>query len=272
LPSLQAVTGTTSVNADGTFQITGVIPGVYTLMASARQNNTQWTAVQRLDVGYGGNVSGLTLALRSGIGMNGQFYLDGPAPADFQIQSIRVRLNPVDDLSNRPAAPQARVNPDGSFLVPDVVVGTQYRLSVDNIGNGGYLMAGLYGGANALNGALDVQSEGIAIQLQLGFSPGRVEAVVLDRDQPVPGALAVLVPRERGRIDLYRTANAGADGRVSFANVPPGDYKLFAWEDVLQGAWQDTRYMERFEDKGSPIRIEKAGTVTATLQIIKQAG
>jgi hypothetical protein len=92
---------------------------------------------------------------------------------------------------------------------------------------------------------------------------------VVDRDKPQRGILTVLVPKDRGRIDLYRTANSGADGKVSFSNVAPGDYKVFAWEEVKEGAWQDVLYMEKFEDKGRLVHIEKAGALTETIDVIK---
>src|SRR5205809_4120364 len=34
------------------------------------------------------------------------------------------------------------------------------------------------------------------------------------------------------RIDLFKTARTGESGEFRFESVPPGDYKLFAWEDI----------------------------------------
>jgi hypothetical protein len=138
-----------------------------------------------------------------------------------------------------------------------------------NISNSGYLYAGVYAGENALNTPILVADEGTPLSLQIGFVPGRIEGVVMDRDKPQQGLLTVLVPKDRGRIDLYRTSNSGAEGKISFANVPPGDYKLFAWEEIKQGAWQDVAYMEKFEDKGRLVHIEKAGASNETIQVIK---
>jgi hypothetical protein len=59
---------------------------------------------------------------------------------------------------------------------------------------------------------------------------------------------------------------------VAFSNVPPGDYKLFAWETVKQGAYQDATFMERFEDRGHAVRVEKGGLASDShLQVIRTA-
>jgi hypothetical protein len=85
----------------------------------------------------------------------------------------------------------------------------------------------------------------------------------------MPGVITVLVPSARGRVDLYQTANSNKDGKVTFSNVPPGDYKLFAWEEIQSGAWYDPVLMEKFEDKGRLIHLEKAGAVTENVQMVR---
>jgi hypothetical protein len=279
------ITGRNQVNPDGTFQLTGVIPGTYNLVAvgqaSAGLNPTtgqdervQVTATQKVDVGYGGNIAGLTLQMRPGIRIQGQIYPDGTPPTTFddqRKQSLPIQLELVDELPNvnQGQAVRATINPvDLTFVADNIIPGARYRVRMQNV-NGMYLQAGLYGGENALTAPIVIENEGTSLQLQLGFAPGKIEGTVVDRDKPQRGILTVLVPKDRGRIDLYRTANSGADGKVSFSNVAPGDYKVFAWEEVKEGAWQDVLYMEKFEDKGRLVHIEKAGALTETIDVIK---
>src|SRR6185295_11066206 len=96
------------------------------------------------------------------------------------------------------------VNPDGSFVLENVAPGVRYRIRMPNIPSGGYLLNGALGKTNALNEPV-VFEDGVTLQLQIGFAPGRVEAIVLDRDLPQSGLMTVLVPNDRGRLDLYRT-------------------------------------------------------------------
>jgi hypothetical protein len=184
-----------------------------------------------------------------------------------------VNLQIADDLPGI-GSTQVQINPDGSFLLQDVVPGARYRVTMGNIQNSGaYLFAGRYGEENPLSAPFVIPGEnGPLLQHQNGFSPGRVETVVLDRDRAQPGILTVLVPHDRGRFDLYRTTNSNTEGRVAFSNVTPGDYKVFAWEEVKTGAWQDPLYMEKFEDKGRLVHVDKAGSSNETVQVIRAEG
>ena len=67
----------------------------------------------------------------------------------------------------------------------------------------------------------------------------------------------MLVPAARNRIDLYKTASTDQYGRFTFSNVAHGDYRVFAWEDIPQGAYMDAAYVARFEDRGIAARVEK---------------
>jgi hypothetical protein len=260
--------GRASVNEDGAFQITGVTPGAYNLVATGRTEGGAVTAMQRVEVGFGGNVTGVTLQLRLPIAVSGQVYVEGQTPEDFRSQSMRVQLQAVDDLPGAGNA-QGQVNADGSFRIENVVPGALYRINVPNIQGNGYLLAGRYGGVNALSAPFAIADEGTPLQLQIGFAPGRIDTVVKDADKVVPGAVTVLVPSERGRVDLYRNTNSDKDGKVAFANVPPGDYKVFAWEEVQTGAWHDPVFMEKHEDRGRLVHIEKAGAMTENVQIVR---
>jgi len=46
-------------------------------------------------------------------------------------------------------------------------------------------------------------------------------------------------------------------GRFQFQTIPPGSYKVFAWEAVDKGTWQDPELMRDYEALGKPLRIEE---------------
>jgi hypothetical protein len=45
-------------------------------------------------------------------------------------------------------------------------------------------------------------------------------------------------------------------GRFHF-NAAPGDYKVFAWEDIEAGAWLDPDFMLKQESRGQPVSIRE---------------
>jgi hypothetical protein len=258
----------TNTNRDGTFQFRDVIPGSYYLFASGGSGNTRLTAHIRLDIG-GGNIDNLALDLRQGVDVPGQIYTEGQAPENFNANSVRIILEPADNLGGRVNNVTSTPGERGAFVLSNVA-GARYRVTAPSSQGVAYVIDAKYGGLSALTEPLLIDSEGVQLQVLVGFSPGRVETVVEHSGKPFPGASVVLIPNARTRSDLYRTATSGADGKVTLSNVPPGDYKLFAWETVKQGAYRDATFMDRFEDRGHPVRVEKGGLATDShLQVIR---
>jgi protocatechuate 3,4-dioxygenase beta subunit len=95
----------------------------------------------------------------------------------------------------------------------------------------------------------------------LGTNPGTLEGRVVDvRQQPVAAATVVLIPDGgiRFRVD-HKFTSTDASGRFQMQSIPPGDYKVFAWEEVERGDWQDPDFVRDYESLGKPVRIEEGG-------------
>jgi hypothetical protein len=57
-------------------------------------------------------------------------------------------------------------------------------------------------------------------------------------------------------------------GQFRIPAVTPGSYKLFAWEEVENGAWLNTEFMNSVEEMGTPVKIGESETKTLSLQAI----
>src|SRR5204862_1290108 len=154
-----------SVGADGAFEISNVIPGSSTVIAVQQANNQVFSAQAKVEAG-GADVDNITLALRPGISITGQIYVDGQAPPqNFRMDQLRVTLSPVEDVPLGNA--NAQVKADGTFVLNNVGAMT-YRVSVNGLGNGSYLAAGRYGNAEALNDLLQASEQSQPLALQIG--------------------------------------------------------------------------------------------------------
>jgi hypothetical protein len=103
-----------------------------------------------------------------------------------------------------------------------------------------------------------------------GSVKGSVDARVLDlRREPVLNATVVLVPNapRRHRTDLYLTATPDSMGKFHF-NAAPGDYRIFAWEDIETGAWLDTDFMAKHEGRGQPVSIREGSKDAVDVTVI----
>jgi hypothetical protein len=78
----------------------------------------------------------------------------------------------------------------------------------------------------------------------------------------------VLVPDVRRRTELYRSTTTDVAGRFHFDRIPPGDYKIFSWEEVQDGAWYDPEFLRTVENRGTPIRILEGRTENPRVEVI----
>jgi hypothetical protein len=52
------------------------------------------------------------------------------------------------------------------------------------------------------------------------------------------------------------------------SGVAPGEYKVFAFERVEVGAWQDPDFIRLHEERGKAVRVEESGRVTTEIELI----
>jgi hypothetical protein len=100
---------------------------------------------------------------------------------------------------------------------------------------------------------------------------GQIDGTVLNtQQQPAGGATVVLVPgtglREQTR--LFKDVATDQTGHFSVKGIAPGDYKLFAWEDIEPGAYQDPEFLKPFESLGETFSIREGSRETTQLKLI----
>ena len=165
---------------------------------------------------------------------------------------------------------QPSVAADGTFTLTGVTPG-EYRLTVNPRGMGGYVKYARYGSIDALNPPFHISGPG---QLDIVISPnaGSVDAVIrIDANKTFPDATVALVPDppRRQRFDLYYAAATDDSGRVHLDTVAPGDYRIFAWDDVPADSWQDPDFIRTYEHLGKPVRIIEGTREHVELDLIE---
>jgi protocatechuate 3,4-dioxygenase beta subunit len=118
------------------------------------------------------------------------------------------------------------------------------------------------------SGERDVLADGLTVaggstplDIVLAADGARVDGVVTNVEgKALLGATVVLAPVEglRGRWDLYRSATTDPFGKFAFDPAAPGEYRLFAWEDVEEGAWHDQEFLREYEGGAEKV-VVKAG-------------
>lgn len=277
----------------GTFELARVVPGSYYLMAGwyNEEDRQFYTARLPIDVGST-NLEGVELVIGRGLQVAGRLQVEAPGAmgrtsaqaqatgagreqksAQLELGELRVGLRPRDSIPQM-GGQGGRLKEDGSFLLENVPVG-EYTVGVYQRGElpeDYYLKSARLSGVNVLEEGLNLSGP-VRDTLELVLSPrgGRVEGAVLTQEgQPFGGARVVLVPEppRRQRTELYKTAATDQYGRFTLRGVPPGEYKLFAWEEVETGAYQDPDFLRPYEERGKAVRVEEGARLGAELKLI----
>jgi hypothetical protein len=90
-----------------------------------------------------------------------------------------------------------------------------------------------------------------------------------EKGQPIQGVQAVLVPdAHRDRFELFRAVTADQNGRFTMRGVPPGDYKVFAWESIESYGYFDPELLRRDESKGQRVKIQDSDKASVSVKMI----
>jgi hypothetical protein len=252
-------------NDSGDFEIRGVPPGPYDLSAYWNDGKRQLYGRTLIEVGNA-NLDGVTCALGSPITLAGRFRVEGGNQFDFT--RLGLWLQP---LENTMGAGGGQVRADGTFVMENVYDGN-YRVHVSGYAEEYYVKSARQGGSEVLESGLTIsRSQPPApLEIVLSLDGGRVDGSVLQEQRPVGGAMVVLVPDppRRDCEEMYSMKTTDALGRFSLLGLPPGDFKLFAWETVQGTNYTDPEFFGAFEGHGTPVHIRERQQQTVQLEVI----
>ena len=249
------------VNADGTFELEGVAPGSYTLVATlgrpgvrGRGGATELAGFLDIEV-LGEDISGLVIPIQPSVSVIGRVLVD-PGAIEIGLSRLRVRMESSGAL---PLGSQnANVGPDGSFQIENVVQ-TRYRVALAGLPEDAYGVGAYVGGVEVPGDGFEVRAEMGPLEFRVSGAGGAIDGTVrIAADQTYLGAQVVLIPEDPARRELYKVSSADQYGRFSMRGIAPGAYQLFAWEDAPAGAFQDSEFVQGYEDFGVKIEVREA--------------
>jgi hypothetical protein len=162
---------------------------------------------------------------------------------------------------------------DGGFDFENVPSG-RYRLHVRGGASGRYYVKSLrYGATGSSDAAFSVSADGDTMEVTLSARGALVSGVV-KRDSAVGSAAprVVLLPdKPDAESQIYDTHLGVVDQSGGFTvkeAVRPGDYKLYAFERVPDGAWTDAEFIKEIENKGVRIKVGEGDAKTVEAPLI----
>ena len=227
------------------------------------------------------DIDNLTIPTTPEIDIPGRIIVDGPPISNAALEDLQLSLRRDPPRGEQLSLSYSSPLPDRSFILS--ASAGDYRINISPILNltrsrGGptsalqnaYVKSVVLGSSDILNGTLHLNAPtSEKLEVVIATTPGALDGqVVKAGPEPAADISVVLLPDLRSRNELYRTTFTDAAGRFHIDVIPPGDYKVFSWEEVEDGAWYDPDFMKANESRGTAVHISESKTATASIEAI----
>jgi hypothetical protein len=258
--------GLVSVDSkNATFEIRGVRPGSYSVLANAYGNEAKASVevvakdVEDVSISF---VKGFDVPLK--ITVEGT---EDPSLITRVIDSVELWLS-VSERSGNYRSEQMLGSRSGTITVRNVVPGS-YSVGWSITGNvPTYFKSVRFDGVNSRGQFRVDQTPTRPIEVVFGISSGVITGTVTNNKLEPASDVTVVAWGPQGS----RFATSGPDGRFRITQVPPGDFNVYAWESIKLYSWQDPEVMRRDGAKGIPVHVADGSTVTVNPTSIPAPG
>ena len=259
------------LDQQGTFEMRGIAPGSYLLRADFNEENVHYSARMPLEVGNS-NIEGIELNLQPPVEVHGHLTIE--ENGDLKGAQINVSLQAKG--SDGPMAMMggvgSPVKDDLTFKIANVAL-DPYEINVRGLPDGFYLKSIRMGQVDVTETGVDFSQGVSADEMNVVINPngGEIDGAVQNaKGEPATGATVTLIPdaSHRAIAWLYKTADTDQNGRFSIKGIRPGEYKIYAWEDVEQGAYMDPDFVKPHESAGEAVTVKDNSPSSIQLKAI----
>lgn len=257
-----------AIAKDGSFAINRVAPGSYTLNVTSMEGMVQTEARQPIEVGDR-NIDGVTITVQPPIEIRGTVKVEGDDTK--KVSGGRVMLSPADGgMMINPSS--AAIRDDGTFVISPIAP-AKYRVTAFANVQGAYLKAVRYGNQDVLPTGIDLSGGGGGtLEVVYSTKGAEVSGTVQADGQPVQSGTITLIPDPPTQDQMrYRQTSVDQNGQFDLRDVAPGDYRVYAWEDLEAGNQYDPDFLKPLEGNGARISVGENGHEQVTLNRISMA-
>jgi hypothetical protein len=240
--------------ATGKFEIRGVSPGSYLLVASQLASGRALGGRVPVEVSATAAPEDVTAALTPAFDIIGSVEVEG-APRG-SVPGLAVRLLPSEGLALGPQ-PASKVAGDGSIRLSGVTPGL-WTLVIDSLPEGLWVKTESFASSEVVAGELNVnESARGQLRIVLANNGAQISGTVAADAQPCRATVVLVpaVPELRSAHQMYRITNSTERGAFTLKGVRPGSYKLFAFQEIEPYEWLDPEQLKMVEAMGEPITV-----------------
>lgn len=264
------------IRADGSFTLSNVAPGEYTIRAVVPQTALAAGASPELISARitveGEDITGFRLAGVKSVNVSGKVVIDQRAPGSGSAPAVQLvmvaevpdALGPAgltkvnDDLTF-----QGRVQPGRQF----VRLGSQKDVM---------LKAVRLNGADVTDSGIEFRAEDVAgVEVELTRQISQLSGTVADeKGAPAKDYSVVVFPRAADQWKApasryFGDSRPDQNGRFLVRALPPGDYYAIALEYVEPGGGTDPEFLERIHDRAQPFSLRDGEAKTLDLKLVR---
>ena len=255
------------VDDKGNFLVSNINPGSYTIAAQSYVSGSETQMAYAIVNVADSSVDGVQLSFSALPEIAGA--VRGERGVELKDKGMIVSLQPETPTMVMGGGP-GQVQDDGTFKVK-VSLPDKYRLAVYPMPEGAWVKSIRLGETDYSKGVIDL-SKGVTageLTIVIAGNGAQIEGNVRDpKDQPSTSASVVLIPDERDNHLMYGMANTDQNGHFTLKTVMPGKYKLFAFDRVEYGQYEDPDFLKQFDEKGESIEVSAGDKSSKDLKLI----
>lgn len=279
-------------DADGRFTFNAVRPGQYMLIARSGQASPPTTSGSPLIVPPGplqwstgeitvdgDDVLNVALSAQPGITLAGRLAFEGARPAP-ELGAMRLPMTLAAQTigTYQTVLPQIQLEPGGRFTIAGILPGV-YRLGalqnqpmqgIRSAIGGWWLKSIVVNGRDLLDAPLDIRQSADDVVATFTDQASEISGTVKDAQGSAVADLFVVVfsaDRTSWFFNSRRVAGVrvDAEGRFTIRNLPPGEYRVIATDDLEMNEWFDAAVLERLAAAAIPLTV--AGVDKKTIEL-----
>lgn len=231
-------------------------PGEYVTSMNFNFNGKNYYAASRVTI-QPGREEEITLTPKPLLDIPCTVKVEGPDSEKYR--QFRLTLDPPQQQFRGPR-PQAEWKAGGECKFTGVRPGV-WDIGIFPLTPPLYIKAMTFGGKDVLHEEMELRDQSsdvltVVVSTAAAEVTGEVEKAESGQVQP---AIVLFAPavHQFSTIQFYRTAYTGPDGKFRFGGLPPGNYRVFAFEKLEFNAWQDAEFLKPYVASATPVKLSE---------------